>query len=247
MVPGNPNILFPGSLTTDGKPETKAVHVYHTEHLGCFIGGMVGIAAKIFDIDGDLDIAKRLTDGCVWAYSSMPLEVMPEGAVLMPCESMESCTWNETAYNYYLDPTGDERDRHVAEYIAKKAAETAEKAEKDEKDKDAAAVAAEALTDAAKAKAKDDAAEVLTDAAKAKSKDDAAAASQGDSGKPKDKTPDISNTTPSPVQKRAPPPRAAANDPQKPLSHKEYVEDKIRNNKLPSGYVSIRGKNYILR
>ena len=230
MVPGSRDILFAGSLTTDGKPETKAVHVYETEHLTCFIGGMVGMAAKIFDIKGDLDIAKRLTDGCVWAYSSMPAEVMAESAVVMPCESMESCTWNETAYYYYLDPAGDDRDRQVEEYVAKKAAQEAEK-DKEEKEKENVPTVA--------------AAEDVTEAAEAKAKDDAADASQGGSGK----TRDISNTTTtaSAVQKRTPPPRAAGNDPQKPLSHKEYVEGKIRNSDLPSGYVSINRKNYILR
>jgi mannosyl-oligosaccharide alpha-1,2-mannosidase len=236
MVPGSHDILFAGSFSTDGKdPEKNGFRSYETDHLTCFIGGMVGMAAKIFDIDGDLEIAKKLTDGCVWAYGSMNSDIMAESAEVMPCDSMEHCTWNETAYYAYLDPMGDDRDRKVEEYLAKKAAESEKKAIEDgekgaEADKKATTndktTEGDDKTTKVEKKESEKAAEGLTEAA---------------SKKAKDETRSFSNTTVSSIQKRA------LNDPQKPLSHKEYVEDHIEKNSLPPGYVRIRAKNYILR
>lgn len=128
MTPGNRDILFSGSVTTEGKPDTDLKLTAEVEHLTCFIGGMVGMGAKIFGIEGDLEIAKKLADGCVWAYESTASGIMPEGATVLPCVSAESCTWNETAYWDYLDPFGKDRDNILEEYIQNKAAMDAEKA-----------------------------------------------------------------------------------------------------------------------
>lgn len=117
MVPDNRDILFSGSVTTRGDPETDAKLSADVEHLTCFIGGMVGMAAKVFDLDKDLEIAKRLTDGCVWAYESTASGIMPEGATVMPCESVQDCKWNQTAYYLFLDPMGTGRDVQVQEYL----------------------------------------------------------------------------------------------------------------------------------
>ena len=37
------------------------------QHLACYTAGMLGIGAKIFDRPGDLDVARRLLNGCLWA------------------------------------------------------------------------------------------------------------------------------------------------------------------------------------
>jgi mannosyl-oligosaccharide alpha-1,2-mannosidase len=49
---------------------------------------MVGIASKILG-RSDLDIAEKLTEGCVWAYDSA--KIMPEISTLVKCTN---CTWN---------------------------------------------------------------------------------------------------------------------------------------------------------
>ena len=41
------------------------------QHLVCFAGGMVGIGAKSFEHREDLDTARKLVDGSIWAYESM--------------------------------------------------------------------------------------------------------------------------------------------------------------------------------
>jgi mannosyl-oligosaccharide alpha-1,2-mannosidase len=221
MVKGNHNILFSGSVTSDGKPETKVELLAETEHLACFIGGMVGMSSRIFNLKDDLDIAEKLTDGCVWAYGSMPSDIMPESAIVMPCESMEQCTWNETAYYNYLDPVGEDRDRKVEEYLQKKAAEKAEQ------EKEAAETAAKALAS--------------DESATAEAKAESAAKTEANPEKLNDVSRGRSNTTSGSIEKRT------VAEPQKPLSHKEYVEDQIKTLQLPAGYVNIRGRSYILR
>jgi mannosyl-oligosaccharide alpha-1,2-mannosidase len=126
MVPGSNDILFSGAVTTGGKPETDLVLNAEVEHLTCFISGMIGMGAKIFNIKGDLELAIKLADGCVWAYESTPSGIMAEGATVLPCESAEQCTWNETAYFEYLDPMASERDKILEEYLANKVAREAE-------------------------------------------------------------------------------------------------------------------------
>ncbi|OWO99303.1 hypothetical protein B2J93_411 [Marssonina coronariae] len=116
MVPDNRDILFAGSVTTNGDPSQDLILTAEVEHLTCFIGGMFGMGAKIFGIEGDLEIAKKLTDGCVWAYESTRSGVMPESAIVLPCKDAEHCTWNETLYWEYLDPMRIQRDRNVADY-----------------------------------------------------------------------------------------------------------------------------------
>lgn len=100
------DILFAGQVSTQGHLEDDNDVKLKAEgtHLTCFVGGMFAIGAKIFDRKGDLDLAKKLTDGCVWAYESTTTGIMPEHFLALPCESREKCPWNETAYWEALDP-----------------------------------------------------------------------------------------------------------------------------------------------
>ncbi|KAF6835407.1 class i alpha-mannosidase 1a [Colletotrichum musicola] len=116
MVPDDRDILFSAKATTSGDPETDLRTEFEVTHLTCFIGGMFGLGSKIFDRPEDLEIGKRLTDGCVWAYESMPSGIMPEGASVVPCASTKSCPWNETLWWEHLDPSAGWRDQQVADW-----------------------------------------------------------------------------------------------------------------------------------
>lgn len=82
---------------------------YEATHLTCYAGGMFAMGSKLFGIDGDLDIAAKLTDGCVWAYESTYTGIMPETFLVVPCKKGEPCTWDETRYKDALDPWREER------------------------------------------------------------------------------------------------------------------------------------------
>ena len=62
------------------------------QHLACYAGGMVAIAARAFapfhhhsETDEDMDFAERLVAGCVWSYRATPTKIGPEMYKLTPC------------------------------------------------------------------------------------------------------------------------------------------------------------------
>lgn len=69
------------------------------QHLTCFVGGMVGIASKIFNRPDELEIAQQLTEGCVWAYNSCASGIMPEIFSFAACGGIDdSQTGPKCAY-----------------------------------------------------------------------------------------------------------------------------------------------------
>jgi mannosyl-oligosaccharide alpha-1,2-mannosidase len=118
MLPNDRNVLFSAEITTSGRPEIENDIKLDPEvtHLTCFLGGMVGMGAKVFGLTADMDIAEKLTDGCVWAYEATATGIMPEKALTMPCEDASNCPWNQTRYWEYLDPKAAQRNRISAEF-----------------------------------------------------------------------------------------------------------------------------------
>ncbi|EEA23988.1 hypothetical protein EYB25_004884 [Talaromyces marneffei] len=110
MLPEQRDIRFlatvqvsdPGPNDEDG--EINIEYTYEGTHLTCFAGGMFAVGAKLFGIDEDMDIATKLTDGCVWAYESTNTGIMPEGFEVLACDDPLHCPWNETRYLDVMDP-----------------------------------------------------------------------------------------------------------------------------------------------
>ncbi|KAH8724351.1 glycoside hydrolase [Phaeosphaeriaceae sp. PMI808] len=92
MIPQNQDILISGTVRTSTLGTIKLDP--EGQHLTCFAGGMVALGAKIFNRTGELDVARKLVDGCIWAYDSMPTGVMPETFKVIPCYDEEDCTWS---------------------------------------------------------------------------------------------------------------------------------------------------------
>ncbi len=98
MVPCEADILMTGeasSKTDDGGNSTLTPI---TEHLTCFAGGMYALGGRLTSNDSDVDIGRRLTNGCVWAYNATKSGVMSERLVGVPCDDKTHCAWNETAW-----------------------------------------------------------------------------------------------------------------------------------------------------
>lgn len=98
---GNLPIRFFGDAHISKPPngEPVVITTFRTQHLTCFTGGMVGMAAKIFDRPADLKVAAELTDGCVWSYSGTPSGVGPEIFFYIPCElddEQDGCQWSDS-------------------------------------------------------------------------------------------------------------------------------------------------------
>lgn len=84
LISGNVNVNSPTDIRLDAQGQ----------HLACFVGGMMGIASKIFNRPDDLPIARKLVDGCIWAYDSMPTGIMPERFHTIPCADATNCPWD---------------------------------------------------------------------------------------------------------------------------------------------------------
>lgn len=110
MTKEGADVLFAGDMygnlaRTKGSLEPQA------EHLKCFLGGTVGIGTKVFERpEEELRIARGLTDGCIWAYDSMPTGLMPETMYVSACNDLEECKWDEQ--KWYMDI--DHRSSHSA-------------------------------------------------------------------------------------------------------------------------------------
>ncbi|KAM4056539.1 glycosyl hydrolase family 47 protein [Hirsutella rhossiliensis] len=92
MLPNGEDILLPGNINiVGGEPVLDP----ETEHLACFVGGMWGLAGRLFEQPADVDRGAKLTNGCVFAYRSFPTGMMPERLDLAPCKSRSHCPWDE--------------------------------------------------------------------------------------------------------------------------------------------------------
>lgn len=136
LVPSGEDILFSGNaaLTMTSLNNTPTASLEpQGQHLGCFIGGMVGIGARIFGRPDELSVARRLIDGCVWAYNAMPSGLMPETFHLASCQAGVAdpapgqCEWSDEKWYEAISkrhpPTQETKQMSLVErgkYTAKK-------------------------------------------------------------------------------------------------------------------------------
>ncbi|KAI1486362.1 glycosyl hydrolase family 47-domain-containing protein [Biscogniauxia mediterranea] len=233
MLPDDRDIRFTSKMITKGEPEIDAMIEYEVTHLTCFIGGMFGVGGKIFDIPEDVELGKKLTDGCVWAYESTASGIMPEGAHVVPCADMDDCSWNQTMYEQSLDPLYATRAAHIEEYY-KSRAEKKRKA-KEEAEKKAAEAYPSFEDNKEKSFAGNNGIRRRAPPSKIgsskNSNEDSSSAHSGAGQIPLKEDEDDDGF----------------DDPARPISHEEYVAKKIENEKLPTGYVDVNFKRYILR
>lgn len=91
MTKESEDILLSGDAHIDDSGEARLEP--RVQHLGCFAGGMLALGARIMQSDEDLALARKLTDGCIWAYNSTKSRVMPE--VFHFTECAIPCSWQE--------------------------------------------------------------------------------------------------------------------------------------------------------
>ncbi|PYH80853.1 glycosyl hydrolase family 47 protein [Aspergillus uvarum CBS 121591] len=98
MTKDNRDILFAGNVQANVISPSRERLDPQWEHLKCFLGGTVGIGAKVFDRPEELSIARKLADGCIWAYDIMPTGIMPEILHLSACRDPNDCKWDENKW-----------------------------------------------------------------------------------------------------------------------------------------------------
>ena len=135
MIPSGKDILVSGNAAFNEDDGKKTLDP-EAQHLTCFLGGTLAIGSKLFKSPDDLVLARRLVDGCIWAYDAMPSGLMPETFRMVPCHigaghaDDGACTWNETRWleavaqrNNYNPTTSSDLD--IVAYGRKVAADQA--------------------------------------------------------------------------------------------------------------------------
>ncbi|KAI1665260.1 Glyco-hydro-47 domain containing protein [Pyrenophora tritici-repentis] len=270
MLPKGEDVLFSGKLRVPALYDTDKFGDLTPEnaHLTCFTGGMFGMGAKIFNRPEDLEIAKKLTEGCIWSYDMTQTGIMPESFEVAPCEDMKDCAWNETAYWEAIDPRWESRMEHYSEqrkiYESQIASASswynAQMAAKTPAPKPVANAPTEARPTASLVYAdnyeKRQLAELVDDSeiahmppARPSQNHDSVMGGESEEGEgPPTKvqpTLDIPELAPQPS--RTMPDFPYVFSPAPVLDHKEYVHTRIVEDRLPKGVTRIGAKNYILR
>jgi len=229
MTKDGRNILAAGDLNLSPNSTSESGEMIETfkavnSHLVCFAGGMFALGGVIFNRPEDVEIGKKLTDGCIWAYNVTTTGIMPEDFLLSKCESKTSCEWNETKYFEELDPYRAHRAKTPTilgsvydDALPPKLQNTDYgQAGKEKRQLDAVTTHQEEK-------------KPLPDLPATQTIDDESGLSI-----PAPPIPKLSALRPI----YTPPP---------PLSHEEYVAKKIEEERLPPGFTSITSKHYILR
>lgn len=90
------DLLFCGDART---PRPGEIYLEpDLQHLTCFVGGMFGLAGRLFRDEHHVDLGAKLTKGCIYAYAAMPSGIMPETFSMKPCKSRIECPWNQTEW-----------------------------------------------------------------------------------------------------------------------------------------------------
>jgi mannosyl-oligosaccharide alpha-1,2-mannosidase len=252
MTVDNRDLLISGVLKVTVNATTgEYIHNLHadSEHLTCFAGGMFAMGSKIFNRPNDLEIGRKLTDGCVWAYNSTTTGIMPEVFTAVKCEGWEDeqCQWNQTEYWHSLDPYEETRTKvpkvvpaatNMA-YQAAVATQTVEVAKHD--------LEKRSLDELEERGVPAEPAQLEARKGSAPSEDDSSSADY--KALPKDSA-DLESPasgTRATQNAAAQPQRLPVYTPKPPLSHEEFVQKKIADERLPPGFVKIGAKTYILR
>jgi mannosyl-oligosaccharide alpha-1,2-mannosidase len=282
MLPNNDDILFSGKVTVFTADDIPNDLAFENAHLTCFAGGMFALGAKIFNREDDLEIAKKLTEGCVWSYNSTSTGIMPESFFVVGCEDQKSCTWNQTKYYESLDPHAEYRLNTYKEQMESYEEQLAEASS-------SYAEAMMAATGAPQAKASglvEKAVESEPLPAEAEPTEEPIAVGVGKrqldpadepaekpsktnkktDGEPlmekrpmTEKFPVLEDSNDEESEERAAPAKTEnppsptlptfpnIYSPRAPLSHEEYVQNRIQEERLPEGVTNIQSKHYILR
>ena len=96
MTPEDADILATGTVHSLNKNITLNTEF---QHLSCYTGGMFALGGKLFNQTSHVDIGRKLTDACIWAYKAGPAGIMPEVSHLMKCPNATHCQWDDGLYN----------------------------------------------------------------------------------------------------------------------------------------------------
>jgi mannosyl-oligosaccharide alpha-1,2-mannosidase len=97
MVPDQADILIPNSVRIDTSTSMSRNTSDHiAQHLVCFVGGMFALGGRLIENESHVEIGKKVTEGCIWAYRHSPNGIMPEMFEMASCPSTSACPYDES-------------------------------------------------------------------------------------------------------------------------------------------------------
>ncbi|KAI9155572.1 Endoplasmic reticulum mannosyl-oligosaccharide 1,2-alpha-mannosidase [Paramyrothecium foliicola] len=105
MLPDGDDVLFTGTALAQAKQDGSEPEItLHTSagHLSCFVGGMLALGGKLVGKPPHVDMGRKMTQGCVWAYKATSTGVMPETFHLHPCPDKKGCEWDEEVWTHAI-------------------------------------------------------------------------------------------------------------------------------------------------
>jgi mannosyl-oligosaccharide alpha-1,2-mannosidase len=116
MAPDNADVLLSGNLNASNPSDVRLNP--RGQHLSCFAGGMLALGGRLFNDKSHVDIARKLVDGCIWAYKAFPLGIMSETFHVVACNCTTSCDWDEKLWHEkILEKAGLDSSTDVAQFI----------------------------------------------------------------------------------------------------------------------------------
>ncbi|KAK4996429.1 hypothetical protein LTR66_003956 [Elasticomyces elasticus] len=91
MTPDNADILLSGNVRVNPDVEVDP----QGQHLVCFAGGMLALGGRLFSNKPQVELGRKLTNGCIWTYRALPYGIMPEVFHMVSCASKDKCNWDE--------------------------------------------------------------------------------------------------------------------------------------------------------
>ncbi|PFH61968.1 hypothetical protein XA68_15630 [Ophiocordyceps unilateralis] len=242
MIEGQWDVLFPAKVGMSPRTPDDLTYDYVVSHLACFIGGMFGLGGKLFSRPEDVETAKKLTDGCVWAYQASASGIMPDSAKTVPCPSLDRCEFNKTQWWEALDPSKSWREEQV-QLWEQKYGSASEAAPVIARSGGVQKRAAVGLSDGLKGSQLPESLRIklgkklANHGSQAKMTDGSTLSEGASTAVADDSTREDAGAKEQPEPHR----------PKRPLSHEEFVEMLIEQTKLPRGFLPDPSAYYLLR
>ncbi|KAK1700432.1 family 47 glycosyl hydrolase [Colletotrichum godetiae] len=116
ILPNNTDILIPGNAFAHGDNVDLTPEM---QHLGCFAGGMYGLAGKLLGRESYVTIGEKISRGCAWAYKVFPTGIMPEIMTFHPCNEPDhgACEWDQKTHGSKTDVPGGVKQVRDSRYM----------------------------------------------------------------------------------------------------------------------------------
>ncbi|CAK3845783.1 seven-hairpin glycosidase [Lecanosticta acicola] len=96
LIRENITVLMAGTVMVEGDNVSLQPEL---QHLVCYAGGMFALGGRLLGNQSHVDIGRKLTDGCAWAYEKTETGIMPETSNLIPCAIGEPCKWDSEKWH----------------------------------------------------------------------------------------------------------------------------------------------------